>query len=754
MHTRLRKAWALVGIAALAAVSGLATQPALVNRALADPAPANPVQAADLGQADPEQPEGLAEVVVTARAPQTGVAGFPALDQVSAAEIASYGADTLADLLNSLQPLTLSSHGDKKPLILINGHLAGTTELGNLPPEAIERIDILPEEAALAYGFSDQQRVVNVILKRHFRSLAGHLGDRWSTEGEGEAANADSSFTRVSGDSRGTVRLDFTDTQPLLASERDIPVADSAYRSLIPESTAGRVGATLAGALLGASGSAEASVGVRSSRSLQGLAELSIGDAEDPLRQTNSAVTPHISTQLTGPLGRLTWLVTAAYDGNRSHSLSDTGVATGGLLESQQVDSTSASESVGASLSGPVAALPAGRVYANLHLGAALQSVTTQTVSAGSPDFQHSSYSSQAADFNATVPLTSRRENTVPVLGDTALNLGASVQQSADFGTLTSLRYGLSLRPTKVLSLDAALAQSQTAPSVQQLFAPTIVTPNVEMFDFVTGQTVYVTELNGGNSELRRGDTRSMNAGFSIGPFAHGLRLTASYQETQATNSVGSLPPLTAAVEAAFPDSFIRDTSGALTEVNNTPVNLALQTADDLHGGLYWSLGRGPEDEAANALHAHVSLADTWYLRDTLLIRAGIPELDLLSQSSGQPHNRIEFESGLSRRGWGAQLSAAWHSAVIVNNGNSAADVLYFSSLTTGNLRVFADLGQTSATRNLRWAEGFRVSLSVTNAADSHPTVLNGAGVTPTAFLPGYLDPLGRVVSLSVRKII
>jgi hypothetical protein len=51
------------------------------------------------------------------------------------------------------------------------------------------------------------------------------------------------------------------------------------------------------------------------------------------------------------------------------------------------------------------------------------------------------------------------------------------------------------------------------------------------------------------------------------------------------------------------------------------------------------------------------------------------------------------------------------------------------------------------------WAHNARVSLAVTNMFDRRQTVRDSDGATPIAFEPGYLDPLGRVVGLIVRKV-
>ena len=51
------------------------------------------------------------------------------------------------------------------------------------------------------------------------------------------------------------------------------------------------------------------------------------------------------------------------------------------------------------------------------------------------------------------------------------------------------------------------------------------------------------------------------------------------------------------------------------------------------------------------------------------------------------------------------------------------------------------------------WLRGSRVTLSVTNLFDAQQKVRDMAGVTPAGYLADELDPTGRVVRLSFRKL-
>jgi uncharacterized membrane protein YgcG len=154
------------------------------------------------------------------------------------------------------------------------------------------------------------------------------------------------------------------------------------------------------------------------------------------------------------------------------------------------------------------------------------------------------------------------------------------------------------------------------------------------------------------------------------------------------------------------------------------------------------------------------ALYHTWHFTDEVLIAPGGPRLDLLDgdaigSSGGQPRHELEGQAGYSNNGLGARLSVNFRSATEVQGGTAARPTgLRFGSLTTANLRLFADLGQRlDLVRKHPWLRGTRVALGVENIFDSRQRVLDATGATPINYQPDLLDPLGRTVRLSIRKL-
>ncbi len=96
-----------------------------------------------------------------------------------------------------------------------------------------------------------------------------------------------------------------------------------------------------------------------------------------------------------------------------------------------------------------------------------------------------------------------------------------------------------------------------------------------------------------------------------------------------------------------------------------------------------------------------------------------------------------------------------WSSATRVNGGTAAAPTqLNFGSLGTANFRLFFDAGQRlELIRKHPWLRGTRVALSVDNLFDARQRVTDTTGGTPINYQPDLLDPLGRTVRLSIRKL-
>jgi outer membrane cobalamin receptor len=95
----------------------------------------------------------------------------------------------------------LTQSGQNSPTALINGRLAGTTiQVGGLTSRAIERIEILPPSTAAAYGEPVSGPVINIVLKRQFRSTQLAVSKAQIDEAIGQGGDFNAQHTNLNGD--------------------------------------------------------------------------------------------------------------------------------------------------------------------------------------------------------------------------------------------------------------------------------------------------------------------------------------------------------------------------------------------------------------------------------------------------------------------------------------------------------------------------------------------------------------------------
>lgn len=154
-----------------------------------------------------------------------------------------------------------------------------------------------------------------------------------------------------------------------------------------------------------------------------------------------------------------------------------------------------------------------------------------------------------------------------------------------------------------------------------------------------------------------------------------------------------------------------------------------------------------------------VSLYHTWRLEDAIIVREGLPALDLLDGDAvdfrgGRRRHEIEFQAGAFKRGLGARVTANWQSGTDVQGLGGVAGDLRFSDLAIVNVNLFANLADRfGGAKAPWWLKGTRATIGVTNLFNSRLQVRNEMDLTPLSYQPAYLDALGRLVQFSLRKV-
>ena len=868
---------------------GLVLAASVPAMAAAQQAPSTPATAAPAAQAaEPDEAAESEDIVVTGsrKLPGSVIGDIPPDQQLGPADIRSYGVSTVADLLAELAPQTTSGRGSGgAPVVLLNGRrISSFSEIRDIPTEAIQRVEILPEEVALKYGYRADQKVVNFVLRRRFRAVTAEAVDTVPTEGGTNAPNAKLDLLTIARDRRVNLHVEYSAASALTEAERDIDAttptaqsprgADNAivdqrpFRSLQGATSTftansvyarnifGNVGATINGRLESTD-----------SRSLNGLpvAALTLADGSSvnraldddgflPLAQRVSSIAAHLGTTLNGDVGTWRWTLTGNYDRSDTQTFTDTGVdatafnarlAAGdpgaqpfgpltpgdiGAAAGNRAYASQNSGGVDAVVNGSLFALPAGAVSTTIKLGAETAGFESRSYRAGLTQRGEVSRDTVNGQVNLDLPIASRSKDVLPFLGTLSANLNLAKDHLSDFGTLTTLGYGANWSPIPALRVIASVTDTDQAPSAQQLGNPSITTPNVRVFDYVQGTTATVTTISGGNPGLIADNNRVKKLGLTLKPWSErDVTLTANYVDSRTDDPIAAFPTATAAIEAAFPDRFTRDGSGALLRIDRRPINFARSERSELRWGINFSAplkskvqreleafraGTGPNpfegmqppggrrrgegSDAPGARGANASrdgggpggpgggggrggggfgrggggrggqaggrvqfaLYHTWHFTDRVLVQEGGPRLDLLNgdaigNTGGQARHEFEAQAGYSNNGIGVRLSGRYATGTTVDGGTAAApETLNFGGLATADARLFVDLGQRLEWVKARpWLRGMRVSLSVANLFNTRQEVTDATGVVPNTYQPGYLDPLGRTVRLSVRKL-
>lgn len=778
-----------------------------------------PVVASNANQrASAVPPEGSDEarenVVVTAQRSAKTIPG-DAVPEVSLgpAELRALGASNVAEILASLGPRagTGRGRGGGQPVVLLNGRrVSGFREVAQLPAEAILRVEVFPEATALQYGFNADQRVVNIILRDRFKAFTGEATLGTAAQGERHSAKAELGYLRVTAKGRISANLELNQANSVTETQagivRTAGLNDGDFRTILPQ-TRGTSGSVTFNNSLGEGPgkiigmTLDARFDNTSSDSQLGAVPLQGGQTvQRILARMNESTNYRLASTFDGTTRGWQWTATGTYDNSVSNTQTES------IVGASQTSNSNLKvfEAVGNG-SGVLANGAAGPIRGSFRIG--YQDRQLESVSARGGVTTRGAL--QRGETNVrgtlTLPLTSRRKNFGAALGDVSLNLNGTLTDLSDFGGLQSTGVGLNWSPISDLRLSLTFDQAQAAPTVQQLGGPALATPNASVFDFARGQSVFITRISGGNSNLKRESRADTNISVNYAPTKYeGLDISLSYARQTAQNTLASFPFLTPALESAFPTRFTRDTNGQLLSIDQRPINFAanqnelirygfsyskafgkpltrppgaLGTGGGSGGGRSVGEGRGPGGGGGfggpggfggfgggQPGRWSLSVYHTVRLDETITLAQGFAPIDLLDggaidDTGGVRRNVIEFEGGAAFFGSGFRLQGSWRGPTRIAgtpNGLGGSSDLFFDDTFTANLRVFLSAppraGLIPNVKIPNWLLRSRLILRVDNLTDSVQKVRNSNGVTPEAYQRGYIAPRGRFIEASWRK--
>jgi hypothetical protein len=696
------------------------------------------------------------------------------IDELGPRDFADFAVSSIGELLTELST-QLAAGGDGAPLVLLNGRrISNLFEVAGLPTESIKRVDILPAPVALRFGGNASQKVVNFVLRSQFHSASAAVAGGIATEGGGRNGDLSGSLSRIIGGNRLSLSARAYTGRRLLESERNIvQPADSRsdegrFRTLRPRQRLYTLNGTLARQVSRTmNASVSAGANYDSSHRLLGRPDefAVIGSFDRPLRSRVRNFGTFIALKGSADLKHWSLAGTAEYGRRTTNTLTELrpqGLGPPEPRSSRLTDrARSRTDSTGLTFlaSGALFKMPAGRFRASLYTDLGRSSLQSRRARGGAVKNGDRNRTDAGAWISAEAPITKAKSG---VLSGLEAHFKAGLRSVSDIGTLRSYSYGVAWAPARAVHLNASMKKDRQPPTLIQLASPTIETSGVRAFDYVRGETVMVTEVTGGNPDLHADRRGTFAVGVNVGPLARKLRINADYKRVRVNNPMAALPAATAAIQATFPERFIRDSNGALVSVDSRLVNFERQDLKQLHWGAALRGVRRPAssesgDDASNEgrdsrLRLRFSIDHTLMLKDKVLLRSGLASLNLLHGGAigpygGDPRHQLRWEAGGSSAGFGARIIGSWRSGTTVDE---TGYFLRFSPLMQHELRLNAELD--SLMPKYDWARGARLTLSVANLLNERQKVRDANGHTPLIYQRDYLDPLGRTITVSLRK--
>jgi hypothetical protein len=592
------------------------------------------------------------EIVVSGQKERGSVVGDVAPEvTLNSGDVRALGVSSVTELLAELAPQTQSGGGGS-PVVLLEGRrIASLREIGTIPTEAIQRVEILPEEVALKYGYPATQKVVNIVLRQRFRAFAVEGGGRIGTKGDGARATAHGDFLAIRRGERINLDANYTQNNAILEGDRGLATAggNGTNRTLTPDTQALTLTGTWAKPLSKVwLATVNGEVTTNDSRSLRGSAvgpvtipggsPYATGPADSvftpeatglsPLRNTTGRETGHLGLTLNGTTTKWQWTVTGNYDHTDTRAISQrplnlatyaAAVAAGDPLADpflpldgtfivpRSADFTrNNNDSADVNLLATTSPfrMPAGAVTTTFAVSGSTDRSDGTVTRSGVAQNIGVSRDQGEASVNIDVPLSSRAAPLFPGAGRLSLNGNAAVRQVGGFGTLRTLGGGLVLNPTATFSLIGSYREDQNAPTAEQLGDAVVTTEAFDLFDYSRGQSVRVSALTGGNPLLGEASLRNLRLGSTLRFDKPGITLNLDYNRTWQRGQVVALPGATPAVLAAFPERFVRDAGGNLVSVDLRPINIESEDRSQLRMGLTFTKSLKTPQSQIDAMRA------------------------------------------------------------------------------------------------------------------------------------------------------
>ena len=499
----------------------------------------------------------------------------------------------------------LGRSGQNSPKVLVNGKSATTTiRVGGLTSQAIERIEILPPATASAYGEPVGGNVINIVLKRQFKSLQLAVNGVKADTAPRPDGRINAQRVVLNDDKIDNLSANIGGEA---ARRANATGRDNQGGTISPASTSGTLQLQLQRAFLeGGNANFSASIGgtkttLTPARSALGPAGATVSD------QRNWSV----ESGLGYSSGVYSVSANASVNGSKTNQRSPF----------DSTDSQALSSNISLSGFGPLLELPAGPIQANVAAGWQANNTQTTQQSTGLVNKNKNSTSQVNINNSFQIPIIAANDAGTAGLGASfGVNFARGAGQwGRDIST------SLSWNPKPNLTMSLSHTDNKTPVTREPLTRPLVSTELV--YDIVTGTSkpALVLRDNGPSANLSTAQQTEFNLSYSA-QTRWPISVSASYSSARDQGRFDR--PLDPSVELQIrqPSRYVRDDQGNLQSVDLGTRQLAprarnnIRAQTDLRIPLKKS-GAAKSGEEGNELAASdselvLSLGSTWLLKD------------------------------------------------------------------------------------------------------------------------------------------
>lgn len=735
------------------------------------------------GNAQDDGRDGSDNIVVTAALRRGAVdTAIPAEITVERAVIRALGVSNLSEVVNAFAAQGHSLRSQGEPILLLDGRRIGSrSEIAELPPEAILRIEIFPEEVATRYGYPSDRRVFNVILRPRFRSI--ELQARFDVPvGIGrQSYSAKVHLLRMTPERRLNASLGYQRQTALVdRSSGDGP--DIRWR--LPDRDRISTNGTYFRHFNGLDATVSATGHWQLEQWRLGRLPAGLDSGLSPgLSRREIQVQSRLGVTIGAKTAHWLWSASGAFQLQSDRIITHNTAGTLAPVPGYSVNGATREAQLEFTASGSPGQLSSGQIITTFGGGLNSRRHDSNDRFVGGPRSEVRQ-SSAFAFASLDIPLVRNEGAVVSLEGRLT---AASAQHPLG-------RYGFGLRATPMegLTFGASFSHDRRLPDFISLAETQTVTPNVRVYDFAIGNTGYVERLDGGNPDLQPPlvQISALRIQFKP-PSLQELSISLDYSRTSLFDGIsGRLEP-TPQVEAAYPERFERNSLGSLVRFDRRPLNIAREDRRQLRWGINLAApiagqrgtSQGAITGAGNPVQTspqfssdapprhssstggtgapqlQFALYHTWTLKDTATLRAGSPPTNLLgggaiSNVGDVARHRLEAQLGYVSRTLGIRLSGNWssnsevHSATLL--ANRTGHHLKLQHAVKVDIRVFIDLEKDRNLTGLRWLSG-RFYLEIDNLLGSRARIANENGAS-LDFYRGSNEEVGRTIHLTFRK--